>query len=1142
MIGELAARTVGAGMLAVVGPSGSGKSSVVLAGLLPSLAARILPGSDRWRATVVRPGDDPMAALGSSLDADGGERIILVVDQFEELFTGTASDEDRAGFVDALTTAAADPERACVVLTIRADYYGHCAAYPRLAELLAANQVLVGPMAADELARAIEMPARRSGLFVERALTEALVAEVVDEPGGLPLLSTALVELWQGREDGWLRLRTYEQTGGVHGAVARLAEESFGRLEGEQREAARAILLRLVGEGEGDTAVRRRVPLTEFDHTSAVDAVLARFTADRLLTADDGNVEVAHEALIREWPRLRAWLDEDAQGRQLRAHVTQAAKQWNARERDPAELYRGSRLSVTLDWSARHGRELNDLEREFLSKSREASERDAVRQRRTNRRLRGLLVGVAVFLVVALVAGALALVQRGNAKRSASRAERSARVALSQSLGAQAVIDPQLDQAMLLAREGLHLSVNERTRSFLLSTLQGKPLPTASYHVPEGNRPVALALSPDGRTLAVGENSDDLVFRDTATGSTQTKPIAGGVGGLAYTPDGSELAVVRVDHGLVQSVDLLDAASHAVTKSLPVSPGITNTAFSIALGFSPDGKTMAVGSDSSPPALGGGPQRGYAMQFDLASGRQAGPTIAVPGGVAAVGYADHGSTLVTVGAKTTKFDAASGRLLGKARAFGNPAGPTAAISPDGRLAAAQDATGLQVLDLGTGTVSTLSTDQIPTVPMLFAPDGRTLVTGSDDHLVRVWDVVSHSLRETLAAHGGPVHQLAISGDGLTLYSGGLDGAVFTWDLTAARGFGDESHVSTGDSGNFGPTPNVSVSPDGAVFATGETDGTVVLADATTLQPIRSFHAMDLQISAVSFGPDGTTLAVAGGLWVGPKGGFPIRGETQLWSVGPHPTLIRTLRGLDWASWLTFTPDGRRVVAGGGDNTGSGTTASGVARVAEWDAVTGRLVAPPVKVPTASVLTVASNDDGTLVAAGLVNDKTVLVDPVHGRVVRTLALGGGTVAVAPDGRTLAAGDGGGFVHLVRVSTGRAIGAPLKAADGFVSGVGFDPTGRTLLVVGGDASVRLYDVGTWRELGIPFVNGSTAAGYGVFTPDDRILVMFDDGEGAFWPVTLGAWEAKACAVAGRPTFTRGEWAQFVGPAYPHARVCT
>jgi WD40 repeat protein len=633
------------------------------------------------------------------------------------------------------------------------------------------------------------------------------------------------------------------------------------------------------------------------------------------------------------------------------------------------------------------------------------------------------------------------------------------------------------------------------------------------------------------------------VFRDTATGSTQTKPIPGGVGGLAYTPDGSELAVVRVDdHGHVQRVELLDAASHAVTMSLPVSPGITNTAFAIALGFSPDGKTLAVGSDSQPPANGGGSQTGYAMQFDLASGRPAGPTIAVPGGVAAVGYADHGSTLVTVGAETTEFDAASGRRLGKARAFGNPLGPTAAISPDGRLAATQDATGLQVLDLGTGAVSTLSTDRIPTVPMLFAPDGRTLFTGSDDHLVRVWDVVSHSLRETMAAHGGPVHQLAISADGLTLYSGGLDGAVFTWDLTAARGFGDESHVSTGDSGNFGPTPNVSVSPDGAVLATGEGDGTVVLADARTLRPIRSFHAMDLQISAVSFGPDGTTLAVSGGLWVGPNEGFPIRGETQLWSVGPHPTLIRTLRGLDWASWLTFTPDGHRIVAGGGDNTGSGTTASGVARVAEWDAVTGRLVAPPVKVPTPSVLTVASNDDGTLVAAGLVNDKTVLVDPVHGRVVRTLRIGGGTVAVAPDGRTLAAGDGAGFVHLVRVSTGRAIGAPLKVSDGFVSGVAFDPTGRTLLVVGGDAGVRLYDVGTWRELGSPFVNGSTAAGSGVFTPNGRILVMFDDGEGAFWPGTLGAWEAQACAVAGRPTFTSGEWAQFVGPAYPHARVCT
>jgi class 3 adenylate cyclase/energy-coupling factor transporter ATP-binding protein EcfA2 len=339
VVGELAARTVGMGMLGVVGPSGSGKSSVVMAGLLPSLAAGLLPGSARWGHVILRPGEHPVDALDSALaSGEPGERLILMVDQFEEVFSTTVEEPERAAFVDRLVELARDPERCVVAVTIRADYTGHCAQYAELAELLASNLMLVGPMTPDELRRAIELPARRVGLRVESALVDALVGEVGEEPGGLPLLSTALVELWQARDGGWLRLEAHERTGGVRGAVSRLAEASFEGLEGEEREAARAILLRLVGRGEGDAAVRRRVPVLEFDRTPAVESVLNAFTRDRLLTAADGTVEVAHEALIREWPRLRGWLEEDVQGREIRAHITQSAKQWDERDREPAEL------------------------------------------------------------------------------------------------------------------------------------------------------------------------------------------------------------------------------------------------------------------------------------------------------------------------------------------------------------------------------------------------------------------------------------------------------------------------------------------------------------------------------------------------------------------------------------------------------------------------------------------------------------------------------------------------------------------------------------------------------------------------------------------------------------------------------------
>ena len=453
LVGELAARSVGFGLLAVLGASGSGKSSVVQAGLLPSLAAGLLPGSERWAHIVLRPGGHPAASLDRALAAaPPGDRLVLVVDQFEEVFTICDDESERSAFATRLVELADAPDQNVVVLTIRDDFYGRCAAYPELAALLAGNHVLVPPMTRDELGRASELPARRAGVRLEPALVDALVDDATEQAGALPLLSSALVELWRTRNAGWISYESYARIGGISGAVARLAEESFSQLDGQQREAARAVLLRLAGGEDGDTVTRRRVPRSELDLEQNPDAaaVVARFTDDRLLTAGESTVEVAHEALLREWPRLRDWLDEDAEGRRLRLYLTQAAAQWETALRDPSELLRGPRLAASLDWTATHGRELNSLEREFIAASRAAGEEEARRQRRINRRLRGLLVAAAVLLAAAAVAGAVALVQRSHARRSATTAE-------AQRLGAQALTVTPPDQSFLYARESYNL-------------------------------------------------------------------------------------------------------------------------------------------------------------------------------------------------------------------------------------------------------------------------------------------------------------------------------------------------------------------------------------------------------------------------------------------------------------------------------------------------------------------------------------------------------------------------------------------------------------------------------------------------------------------------------------------------------------
>ena len=257
-----------------------------------------------------------------------------------------------------------------------------------------------------------------------------------------------------GRE---LRLAGYERAGGVSGAVARLAEQAYARLSPEQQSVARRVFLRLAGEGEGDAVVRRRVDLAEL--ATATSPRCSRVLADeRLVTIGDGEAEVAHEALLREWPRLRDWLQEDADARRVHQHLIHAAHDWLAGGRDRAELYRGARLAGALDWSAGHEPELNELEREFLAASRaEAETPRCRRQRRANRRLRALLGGVAGLLALALVAGAVAVSQRGEARHAADTAD-------AQRLGAEALTRDQLDQALLLARAGVDLDDSVATR------------------------------------------------------------------------------------------------------------------------------------------------------------------------------------------------------------------------------------------------------------------------------------------------------------------------------------------------------------------------------------------------------------------------------------------------------------------------------------------------------------------------------------------------------------------------------------------------------------------------------------------------------------------------------------------------------
>jgi class 3 adenylate cyclase/tRNA A-37 threonylcarbamoyl transferase component Bud32 len=393
---EVTAKIIGrlapGGLLAVVGASGSGKSSVLRAGVVAAVRAGEVDGLRH--ASLLTPGPAP------ALDAEDEPDRLVVVDQFEELFTLCDDADRRRSFIDALLRL-----RCAVAIGVRADIYGRLSGHSELALAVADNQVLLGPMGTGELERAITEPARLAGLKLEPGLVELILRDVAAEPGALPLLSHALRATWERRDGRTLTVEGYRETGGVASAIGRTADGLVDALPDEQRRLVRGVLVRMTELGEGSEDSRRRVAVGELVPEGAaagsVEALLHRLAEERLVTLDDGSAEVAHEALIREWPQLRRWLDEDRAGIRAHQQLGDAARMWDAGGREPSDLDRGARLAAALELVESRRAQLNATERAFLDAAAEEADRERRAVRRTNRRLRGLLAGAAVLLVVA---------------------------------------------------------------------------------------------------------------------------------------------------------------------------------------------------------------------------------------------------------------------------------------------------------------------------------------------------------------------------------------------------------------------------------------------------------------------------------------------------------------------------------------------------------------------------------------------------------------------------------------------------------------------------------------------------------------------------------------------------------------------
>jgi DNA-binding SARP family transcriptional activator/WD40 repeat protein len=1125
LVAEMVARLAGAPLLGLVGPSGSGKSSALRAGLLAALADGVLPGSEDWALALLRPGEHPLGAFERAVgEVPPRDRLIVAVDQFEEVFATCRDESERGAFIDALLSGARDSRRRTLVLiAVRADFYGRCAAYPELSRLLGTNHVLVGPMRRGELRRAIELPARRAGLLVEPDLVDALIADVEGEPGALPLLSTSLLELWQRRDGRRLRMHAYEHVGGVHGAVARLAESAYERLDPDRQRLARRILLRLAGEGEREAVVRRRVPLAELNswRDRRVDEVLAVLAQERLVIIGEGEAEVAHEALLREWPRLRRWLEEDAEGHRLQLHLSAAAREWEAGGRSLEELYRGARLASALDWSDAHRGELSPAERAFLDQSRAVSQR-------SQRRLRAVLAGVAALLMLAVIAGLVALDQRGNARDEAVAAD-------AQRLGAQALVEDDLDRSLLLARQGVALADTVQTRGNLLAALLRSPAVIGVLRG-DGDRLISLDISPDERTLAFIDHDGTLTTVDTRTRRRAGRPST--VSGLAgviidavlrpdvrFTPDGSRVAV-----GGGEPV-VLDARTHRVLAPLRIG----RNRIMYAMRFAPDGRTLYA-AIALPPAGGTVIQR-----FDAHTGRPLGKERHVSRDVVTLMLTRDGRRLVT-----TRLD--EGTVISDARTLRPlrrlPVGAEqAALSPDDRtmLVGGRDGS-VRFLELDTGSVRRASGRHAgAVVRATFSADGRTAITAGEDDRLIVWDVEQAAAGETLEGHAGQITGLAISRDSSTLYTTGLDGKLLLWDLAGARRLGRPFRAGQ-DNPEF---PRHALSPDGQTLAIGRPDGTVVLIDSETLRPFSEFRVVPKgPVRGIGYAPRDRLLVVGG------DDGFlalvdPRRGQVVKRLSGHRETVFTP----------SFSADGRLMATASDD---PGDRNEGVIRL--WELPSGEAAGRPLRSGSVelggpphpavggislspdrrTVGDVSLSPDGRKLAVTHPPTGGVEIIDVVKRRHRASLLGAETVwdlvRFTPDGRYLVGGSYKGWARLWSVEEPglynfgdkwRPASRRFTGHAGRVESESMSPDGSTLATGGPDGTVRLWDLETQQALGAPLPGLPNRSVVPQFTPGGAYLfAIYNAGRAYRWDVRPSSWARHACAVAGRQ-LTRAEW---------------
>ncbi|MEZ5537483.1 MAG: CHAT domain-containing protein [Thiolinea sp.] len=1066
----------------LLGASGSGKSSLMNAGVIPRLresgghhlilytrpsetfsvladliSTRLYPDSvsqqtteKKALTTLLATGNPVLPDLLQKVLAAGEtdyRHAFLFIDQFEELFTHARDKQDSQGRDDVVSTylqqllTLIQSDTACtLVLIMRADFLATALTHPQFAREINKNpHELLSPMSEAELRTAIERPAQRQQVELEPSLTENLLNAVEKQAGSLPLLQYALSLLWEEREkrqDRLIRLEDYQAFGGLEKALEQRADSLYQELTAKQQTICQGIFLRLVQPGEGTEDTRRRAGLHEFS-SAAEREVIQKLANARLITTqgeESGEVayaEVSHEALIRHWGLLREWIAANRDEMRVQHQVSDGAKAWEEHGWGKDWLLTGTRLGVAEEWLGKNAERPNQQEAAFV--------RASSRRQRQNKLVSFAVVGlvfIALIVGILLIGNEQAKTERANEQLGEQiEATEVANLKLAQQVEKTNATNEQLEDQIKKANFNLAKTFEERANAFFDKGIRleaGAGAPEYTHHL---RRALLYTFEAQRQEVPAGRIDIDLATihrlsqldaRWLSPERLQT-PTLNRISAVAYSPDGSTIASGADDN----TVRIWDTQTGETIRTLQ---GHSGAIWSVA--YSPDGSTIASGAGD-----------GKVRMWDTETGKNIKTLQGHTASIRSVAYSPDGNTIAASGTNrhleaypgvedhnVRMWDTKTGQVIKTLQGHSGDIW-SVAYSPDGSTiaAGAYDGT-VRMWDTKTGkTVRTLQGHRERTRSVTYSPDGSNIASGAYDGTVRIWDTKTRQNIKALQGHTSNVLSVAYSPDGSTIASGENDSTVRIWDTKTGQTIKIlEGHYYNIDS--------VVYSPDGSTIASSTPGSTVRIWDTKTGQAIKTLEGNPFGPTPVAYSPDGSTIA------------FGENDSTvRIWDTKTGKA-IRTLQGYSGGVHsVAYSPDGSTLASGEDDS-----------MVRIWDTNTGKAI-KTLRGHTARVLSVAYSPDGSTIASGADDSMVRIWDIQTGQAIKTLQGHSGTiwsVAYSPDGSTIAYGAEDSKIRIWDTKTGQTIRI-LQGHSGSIRSVAYSPDGSTIASGSVDNTIRIWD---------------------------------------------------------------------------------